>query len=317
MAELLTSLTGATLPRLGQDLAAAGGIKSFLETAVYQIGFPGGDSTEIELSNFNNAQLISHISFDFERFSLASLETFSTYLLENTDRSLVGWPLLKLYYSAFFSAHAIVRSQGAGVVNFDADDLKNINRLIKIHDETQSGLSAGTFVYQIVRSTRPTLIVKPMTERGGVHEAFWKYFVTYLDSAAAEAALTGQPDAAEFVAGAKELADAIKVGSRSSVWFSAMRNEINYQHKYGVWFPIKKGDYIQKTLPDFGLVNSSTVRFDYSKSNEPLNAFASTSRYLSCLNYEISSYLAERSTSAKGFGGKWRRMTTALGNVAA
>lgn len=312
MAELLASLTGATLPRLGQDLAAAGGIKSFLETSVYQIEFPQSVATEIHLSSFNNAKLINHISFDFERFSLSSFETFSTYLLDNNSKSLVGWPLLKLYYSAFFSAHAIIRSQGAGVVNFDSDDLKNLNRLIKIHNATQPGFSAGTYVYQIERTSRPILILKPMEEKGGVHESFWKYFITYLNTAAAKAALDGQPDAAEFVTGVKELADAIKVGSRSSVWFSAMRNEINYQHKYGVWFPTKKGDYIQKTLPNLGLVNSSAIRFDYSKSNEPLNAFASTSRYLSCLNYEIGSYLAERSTSAKGFGAKWRRMTSTI-----
>lgn len=317
MAELLASLTGAALPRLGQESAAVGGIKSFLETATYQIVFLPSALSEIELSNFNNAELIRYISYDFERFSLSSLETFSTYILENREKNLVGWPLLKLYYSAFFAAHAIMRSQGAGVVNFDADDLRQINRLIKIHDESQSGLAAGTYVYDIKRTLRPTLVLKPMPEKGGVHEAFWKYFVVYLEGAAEAAAAKRQPDAVQFVAGAKELADAIKVGSRSSVWLSAVRNEINYQHKHGVWFPTKKGDYIQKTLRDFGLAKSSTVRFDYSKDNEPLNAFASTSRYLSCLNFEIGNYLAQRSTSTKGFGGKWRRMNTTFANATA
>ncbi|MGO4451767.1 hypothetical protein AB4Y96_22840 [Phyllobacterium sp. TAF24] len=308
----MASLTGALLPRLGQELAAVGGIKSFLETAVYQISFSKNGVAEIELSRFNNAELIRYISFDFERFSLASLETFSIYIMENKESNLIGWPLLKLYYSAFFSAHAIIRSQGAGVVNFDADDLRNINNLIKIHDASQAGLLPGTYVYQIERNTSPILTLKPMAEKGGVHEAFWKYFIKYIEAAAEDATLKKQPDATQFVAGAKEVADAIKLGSRSSVWISAMRNEINYQHKYGVWYPLKKGDYIQKTLRDFGLIDSSTVRFDYSKTNEPLNAFASISRYLSCLNYEIGKYLAERSVSTKGFGGKWRRMNAAL-----
>ncbi|GAC1040271.1 hypothetical protein [Rhizobium sp. No.120] len=317
MAELLPSLTSEALPRLGQEPAALGGIKSYLESAVYQIGFPSSAAGEIEIYNFNNSQLVKYISFDFERFSLASLETFRIYSIEYKNVNLIGWPLLKLYYAAFFSAHAIMRSQGAGVVNFDADDLRNINRLIQIHNVSHPGLTAGTYVYEIERIPRPKLIIKPMAEKGGVHEAFWKCFAKYLEAAAGAAVAQGKPDAAQFVAGAKEVADAIRVGSKSSVWLSAMRNEINYQHKHGVWYPIKKGDYILKTLGDFGLVSSSSVRFDYSKVNEPLNAFASTSRYLSCLNYEIGNYLAQRSTSSQGFGGKWRRINAAIGGNAA
>jgi len=96
---------------------------------------------------------------------------------------LAGWPLLKLYYSAFFAAHAITRSQGSGVVKLEKRQTAHLNSILSLIAPEASGISPGMFVYKTMQSTetgRLSVIMEPARTDGGVHESFWKHFCEFL-----------------------------------------------------------------------------------------------------------------------------------------
>jgi len=144
LADLFTSLSIGALPRLGQEPAIDGGFCAWLSKGSYQPSL-SSENTKIVLENTDSRRLIEFLSFDFERFSLASCETFYIACAENNSHSLLGWPLLKLYYSAFFAAHAIMRSQGEGVVRFEKIQANLINSVIQTLSGRNLDVKAGTY----------------------------------------------------------------------------------------------------------------------------------------------------------------------------
>ena len=158
-------------------------------------------------------------------------------------------------------------------------------------------------------SGQVSMVLKPYVEGGGVHESFWRYFASYLEALSKDAVSKGSPDAASFLAGVSEITPLLKRGAgKNSVWYSAIRNEINYQHLHGVWYPPKKAKINTSAINAVKLLGSSSVRLDYSATTAPLNAFLNLSQYLACLNYELAEYISARSTAARHFGSNWRRL---------
>lgn len=274
------------------------------------------DASAIALEDVDLKELVRYISFDFERFALASRESLVVACSEKTLHNLAGWPLLKLYYSAFFAAHAIMRSQGTGVVKIERAHAQHVNQLLTIFEPDHTSIAPGMYLYSILPSMETgslSVVLTPLKDRGGVHQTFWRLFCDLLQDAASAVAQRDGPNAADFIAGAAEVSDAIKLGGyRSVVWFSAVRNEINYQHRHSTWFPLKKDGKVLSALDGVGPASSNTVRFDISKAKDPIAAFANTSRYLALLNIEVADYIAKRSTAGGSFGQKWRRFVHQL-----
>lgn len=311
MADLLPSLANGILPRLGQEPAIEDGFRGWLIHGVYQLQVPG-DSPAIELASINLQELVRYVAFDFERFSLASRESFAIADTEAVAHNLAGWPLLKLYYSAFFAAHAILRSQGAGVVKLERRHATHLNSIINAVYSDQKNVDPGIYLYSAVRARdtgRVSIYLEPAPKGGGVHEDFWKQFCQFLEASAGQAIEEGAANAVEYFSGANEISAAIKEGGiGTGAWISGIRNDINYQHKHSVWFPLRKDGSALKVMKNLKLTESSAFRMDISKRKNPISAFANISSYLSCLSYEISEVVARRSTTGRSFGQKWRRI---------
>lgn len=269
-------------------------------------------SSSVELAQVNTQEFVQFVSRDFERFALASKESISVALVEKDQFNLAGWPLLKLYYSAFFGAHAIMRSQGCGVVMISGNQFRHLNAIAALSAAPAHQIGAGLYTYKTVSATaaaQPSVMLDPAGGRGGVHERFWLLFCDFLDETSAIAVANRAANATEFLAGASEIANAIKGdGSIGRVWLSTMRNDINYQHKYKTWFPVTRRDEPLQSLIHAGLVTSKSIRFDLSAAKKPLSTFVNIARYVACLSSEISDFVAARSTANGTFGQKWRRL---------
>lgn len=310
MADLFPNLSRSILPRLGQDIATDGGIRQWLIKGGYQAS-PLSSGTEVTLENVSTEELVRYIAFDYERFALSSWESFCLSPLDGAQHQLVGWPLLKLYYSGFFAAHAILRCGGQGVVKLESAQAETLRGVIEIVTGSAPDLKAGMYIYSVNEnaSGQVSMVLKPYVEGGGVHESFWRYFASYLEALSKDAVSKGSPDAASFLAGVSEITPLLKRGAgKNSVWYSAIRNEINYQHLHGVWYPPKKAKINTSAINAVKLLGSSSVRLDYSATTAPLNAFLNLSQYLACLNYELAEYISARSTAARHFGSNWRRL---------
>jgi hypothetical protein len=311
LADLVTSLTLDLLPRLGQEPAAKEGFRDWLLNGTYRLEGVS-DGIGVEFQNFDLKEFVRYVAFDFERFSLSSRESFAIARAETVTYNLAGWPLLKLYYSAFFAAHAILRSQGGGIVKLDRRHARHLNSVLDILSPGSDLMSPGMFAYTTERSPetgRLVVALKPAPKGGGVHEDFWTYFCSFLEARAEKALEKGAANAAEFISGASEISAAIKDGGiGTSAWFSGVRNEINYQHKYDVWFPLRRDGKVLGIVNGVQLADSNSIRMDVSKRRHPVAAFSKVAQYLACLSYEISETVAKRSTAGRAFGQKWRRI---------
>lgn len=119
MASLSSSLSREILPKLCQSAGKLDGIRGWLTNSAYQVSY----GSEVLIENFLLDEFVSYIAYDYERFALASWESFCVADMESSRHRLAGWPLLKVYYSGFFAAHAIMRALGEAVVQLDRKTL--------------------------------------------------------------------------------------------------------------------------------------------------------------------------------------------------
>lgn len=303
MANLLPSLSQRVIPQLGSTPAEAGGIHQWFSRGSYNVALDPS-TNNILLTNIIPREIFKYLSFDHERFALASWESFSAFRVEAERYKFSAWPLLKIYYSAFFAAHAIMRSVGCAVVNIEHNTIENINYIANANIGKDPKLSSGTYYFQIIRDSMGSLVLELSSpaQGSGVHDKFWKSFDHFLRDCADYAVRQKLPNATDLISGVTELRPYL-IG-----WLSTRRNEINYQQKYDAWFPAEKGGKILEHLNTVCLSSSKNIRLVFNDQNR-IKEFIQATQYLSCLNYELSEFISNRSTKAHTFGSKWRRLT--------
>lgn len=302
MAELVSSIRQSVIPRVGQELAKSGGVRQWFVEGTYSASYDQS-LDKVTIDNIVTNDLIDYLNYDYQRFALSSWESFYSSSLESEHLRFVSWPMLKLYYSAFFAAHAILRSLGASFVKIEKDQIDTINLIVRASDTSAPLLKPGMFkseIYQTVPG-KIGMALQSHNDGSGVHEGFWRTFADILDSKAAHAVAANNVDANLFVAGMNEL------GPRLRGWLSTRRNEINYQHLYGLWYPVDRARQASEYIKAIKPIPSSSVNLSESMHKEPMVAFRSTCQFLSCLNQEIAEFIAARSPGSRGFGARWRK----------
>jgi hypothetical protein len=310
--EFSAILSTGVLPTLGERAPLIGGIKEWIVKARYSVSFTEQGKlqfTSVQVDSFADA-----MAFDYERFALSSLETNIVALSDYNQFGSGSWPILKFYYSAFFAAHAILRSRGSGLVYIEKKQADYINSLLSISSNQTNNFIPGAYMINSFAQSSPSrgeVIIEllaagtqPNGQRG-VHESFWYIFTQYLEIQAEQAVVKGLPDAQLFLSYSAELKDAVISGGGSNAWLSSVRNKINYQHEFNTWMPATKKSG-GRFLGD--LTNQMQFKMKYSKNKNTLEAFVHICKYLAILNDDIGGYIAERSKKGNVFGQKWRRI---------
>jgi hypothetical protein len=312
MASLVPSLIISAIPRLGLEPGLEGGLEKWLNIATL-IPIASESEAAYRFSIPEPQDLVPYLSYDFERFSLAAAESFLRGTQQPTGNlNYAGWRLLELYYAAFFAGHAITRSQGAGVALVNGSTAKRLADIASLYDVEAEPLQKGSWFYRILLNEEDDAIIefRSVTNGSGVHDTFWREFCTFLKASAAGAVEAQLPDASEFLVGVTEISDRIRYGGDGSgAWLAKIRNDINYRHGYSAWYPEPKRRVATSSVDSIRLLPSANVRLDACRTNDPLAAFAGTCGFLASLSFELSSYIAERSTRGGAFGQKWRRFT--------
>jgi hypothetical protein len=173
----------------------------------------------------------------------------------------MAWLGVKLYYAAFYAAHALLRMQGTSCTQLDGREVFRIRSVARAYGAEGSDLlSAGYYYAAFDPSQNIIELNKANAQGGGSHEILW---ARYNQQIANLVRLVEQSDLLiedkrPIVIKLKDLQRAL--GTRNFVrgnWLSAVRNEINYRHAHGVWYP-----HSHKTDPDdyIRLVRQSLTR---------------------------------------------------------
>lgn len=312
MADLRGGLLERAIGSLGVDRSESGGVREWLKAGVYQLKAAQG--TAFTLERFDAQEYLRYLSHDFERFVLACAETLYIARAEYRSDAVFPWTLLKLYYSAFYGSHAIMRSAGQGVVKLDSAEANALSQFISASQGTTTQINAGFYKFELVQSSTGYEVEFTLPQNaGGVHEAHWKEFRAYLDNTASLLASTSAASANDFISGMAEVVPHFQQHPQTGgVWLSAIRNMVNYQQAFHLWSPKPKNKSVSERLDAVTDGGSSVIRLDKPMWPDPIPQFTLVTNYLAVLAKEVAEFHAARSTKAQAFGFRWRRLLSTV-----
>lgn len=314
MLALSSSLVRRSIPRLVEEVSRPDGVRKWLLEGAYALA-PESNQNEIILTEVEPGNFLPYLCYDYERFALSSWETFSLFRLERSAANTLGWPFLKLYYSAFFAAHAIIRATGQATMRLERDQADFLSDFSELVFDQKLSIPTGTFQLKSTQSIDGLMQVRlvRLSDSGGAHEGFWKQFYLFISELQASIASSGEPNASDAVVSISELARILRFSpGTDGTWLSVLRNKINYQHDYDLWFPVRGSHRGFEAVDSAVFKSSSAIRLDMNPRRTPLQAFGAANHMLATLNFDVAESFSAKSPQSRLFGGKWKRLRASL-----
>jgi hypothetical protein len=193
------------------------------------------------------------LGFDSTRFAAAAFETIHNLPSRLSHPRALGWLIIQSYYAGFFSSQAILRMLGISLTYLDSTGINRITNLASAYGSL-NGVSLSTGLYTI-RSNRHRKCLEFTSSNAGngAHVAMWRTFTQLLTTISAEI-LTSAPTSthtqkAAFRLTNLRLAMTENGGRLNGSWLSVVRNSVNYELDYGVWYPYQGSAASYETLP--------------------------------------------------------------------
>lgn len=198
-------------------------------------------NNDFAIGTYDYYDFLKPYSYDINRLSCASAESLRDIERKNWQAKFIGWNITKLYYSAFFSAHCILKITGNSLANIEQSSINKIRSITSSYGYSYGNLNTGLYCISIDNINNNFRFHKD-PQYDNSHEGLWKYFLHFLVTS--QNSVYGQlpqPEAQQVVDKMNELANALRNwSSQSGNWLSRVRNLVNYSQSYGVWFPYKE-----------------------------------------------------------------------------
>lgn len=175
---------------------------------------------------------------EINRFAAASFESIQGIQPDSKLPKSLSWSLIRLYYAAFFAAHALIRLHGRSLTQIDSASSNRVNQLAGLYGNINGApLSTGLKRVSIDQSRRRVEIT---SANGQSHEALWFDFSSVFRPVAErilQNATTSEIQ--DFSLKIIDMFDILSDEGRmpNFNWLSFMRNSINYRQEYSVWHP--------------------------------------------------------------------------------
>jgi hypothetical protein len=262
---------------------------------------------EFTLDLYDRSLLLNPISKDCNRFCTASLE--SIIKVDNLDilPKSISWQLIKQYYSAFYSAHLILRFLGFSLSQFDSEGINKVKQIADLYQNLNHiNINGGYYLVDYSNNSKLVICKKiNIKQDGGSHVALWKIFGEKIKFISIDS-LT-RNDSYEIQSFTKKLDDLINnleyVGSSNYSWLSRIRNELNYKHLHGCWHPysLKKND-LDYIIRNLGAWNGDIDKIELANlSGKEIIRFSNTCQYIIGLSKTISEDISKRCSSGNSF----------------
>jgi hypothetical protein len=257
----------------------------------------------VELSFPDSREICQAFAGEIIRMTLASLETLiSISGVSRLPRSR-AWSVVQWYYAAFYSAHAILRMCGTSLIQLEAGHVRDI-RIISDLYGYQSQMQSG---FHLVRVQGQCLLLNKMSGTGGSHEFLWSTFSSFLGQVGSDLLASGgaSRDVQEFVLCLDNLRSVLnQQPSRSGAWLSMIRNQVNYRHQLGVWFPYGPSENAHDGLHRHALARrcrADDIEIVSLATGSILDSFLSACRYIIALCEDTAVEMQRRSTVRRPF----------------
>lgn len=188
----------------------------------------------------NPKKSIQYYSHEADRFASAAFESIGATGAEPLHPRSIAWPLIKSYYAAFFALHALIRIHGWACTRLTGDTVQIFNKQLGALYPDAPKIAGG--IYLIRSESGGAELTFEKLEggaSGGSHEGLWSLLDAYIDEIIISALSNNNIDPTETAVTIDTLNRfkafiEIKGGA---IWFTQVRNRINYSHSYGAWHP--------------------------------------------------------------------------------
>jgi hypothetical protein len=259
----------------------------------------------IDLDFHEPTYIVSALAADSARLSCAAFQTVAHVTTTMDNRDAAAWSLIKLYYAAFYSAHATLRLLGEACTFLYPEQINRLNQLM-VAQATSARTILEKGLYHCRLSVDSKVVsCKPVGSRsGGTHEAFWKVFgnkITEVSSNVLSSRLTSV-EAQLVFSRLSQLLDVLKrkAGNNYS-WLSQMRNDLQYRLQFGVWYPQKLQQQSRSGLVRLAEQwKSDPLSIEITQHNlGPLGDFVAASVFLIGLCRDLLTHIGDRSSEGK------------------
>lgn len=191
--------------------------------------------------NDHNSNFSQMMAYDASRMASSSFETIiNISRIELIPRS-TSWCLIKLYYSAFFAAHSILRMFGYVCSQLKAQQVHNIFKYANAANLPNNTLISNGFYCG--RFDPQTQILSAKMKNNS-HQDTWKKFIECLNTLSKE--VNSLKELTTIKQTISSYLDSVSLALQSGGkspdgnWLSVIRNEINYRHMHYAWHPYGK-----------------------------------------------------------------------------
>lgn len=181
---------------------------------------------------------------DCRRLSVSWLQSTLDCWPMPEDKFSIPWNLVRLYYSAFYASHVLVRLLGRACCWLDAFHLTRID---DVHRAVAGvpvpfRLDPGSYLCAVDHPGSQVRLTRLSASSRGAHESLWAALEVAIRDRT-PIMLSGAVPArdAQLIVAKFDEFRALAVQNGSAAWLSKVRNAIQYRMAHGVWHPTQVG----------------------------------------------------------------------------
>lgn len=250
---------------------------------------------------------LKSVAFDISRMSIAAFETIHAISSSNELINSTAWPLIRSYYAAFFAAHTIMRIFGYAVIQLESQQIAKLNLALNFCNPPPPASAKIGEGLHLVKFNLERRVFTLSKLNNGSHEDTWQVLANVLDMISRKMLTDQNPISNQLKQVAYEqLQQLISImrtfpcSSRSN-WLSRIRNEINYQHKYGTWFPHEKAKGFKNNIFDNIKNWKKEPNILVHDTTHPLDKFSKACVFLISLSKEMICDIDKRNPDNRSF----------------
>lgn len=193
------------------------------------------------LTGVNQSIFLEALGSDINRLASAGSETLKNIATIDVIPKSMAWPYVKLYYSALFYAHSMLRIWGRSPSYIRTSELMPLRNVLTAYG-VSAPYSLQTGQYLFTADMRAASVsLQSVSGSGGAHEFLWREFHRALTDLKINISAGGYlaDDKKRVTKQLNALIALISKNGQNLSWPSQMRNDIQYRQAEGLWYPYR------------------------------------------------------------------------------
>lgn len=282
----------------------AKGIGGLICDENYQIYSQMGPASFV-LSFADPEPCIRAFAADINRIGSASIETVLSVTKSKALPKSTAWLVIQTYYSAFFSAHALLRSLGESCTPIERAQVNSLMRVGGLFGTACASPLTGGLYHLIYDDKARTISGTALS--GSPHEVFWRVFyerVLRLGSEALSVSTESLANRQSVSVKLSELAENLCFQSAPrGRWLSSIRNSVNYSQKLATWHPYSgHKHYYEQLFDKVGEWIEDPLDLDLSShGDKDLRRFQASCNFIIASFRSVTVDMASRCSAGRSF----------------